>query len=296
MFIIKDMEKIIDFAIFYAKKGWYVFPCREKEGFPYKDRNGKEKIPSTKSPYISGGLKASTIDINIIKSWWTKWPNACIGISCEQSNLFVIDIDVKNGKNGINNFMQLGIYDGDALHSRTPSMGIHVIFKGQGKTTTNPYSGIDTRGKGGYFIAPPSFIIKNGETRKYVSLDDWSKEPGNITDNILDKLGCNKQPKQKRYPTLKLQNVSQSEQILKAKSALNKLPIWMCDSYQNWIEIGMSLYKLGQDGLDLWIEWSKKSQKYSDGECENKWETFSPSEITIGSLFYYSNKEGDIGK
>jgi hypothetical protein len=67
----------------------------------------------------------------------------------------------------------------------------------------------------------------------------------------------------------------------------------MCDNYQEWIEIGLSLYDLGEDGLKLWIDWSKKSDRYQEGICEEKWDTFKPDEISLGSLFYYS-KESNL--
>jgi len=282
-----NMDKLLEQALIYLDLGWYIFPCREKPGSTYLNKLGKLKISKEKSPYTKYGFQDASNDKSQIKEWWNKWNNACIGISCQQSNLFLIDIDVKNGRRGIDNYMQMGISDNGALHSRTPSKGLHVLFSGKGKSSTNTVTGVDTRGDGGYFIAPPSEIVGGIVTGKYVFLDTWDHTPVEINIFDLEKLHTQitkKDVKKKSF----VNNLSTAENLIKVKNALEKLPMRMCSNYYEWIEIGMSLYELGDDGLILWREWSKKSDKYEDGVCEEKWDTFEPSEITLGSLFYYS--------
>lgn len=272
----------------YVEQGMFIFPCREKDGIPFKDRKGRIKLSRAKSPYTHNGVLDSSNRIDDIRNWWEKWPNACIGVDCGKSNLFVIDIDVKNGKNGINNFMSMGISDSGAWHSRTPSMGIHIIFSGSGKTSTNPKTGIDTRGEGGYFIAPPSYVKNMG---KYIATDEWNNFPISITEYSLEKLNCSKYIKPKNKHIIIDSNLSPEETIKKIKIALDNLPLYMCDSYQDWINVGMSLYTLGDSGLILWDQWSQKSSKYVDGDCEEKWDTFSVKEIGLGSLFFWSKNK-----
>jgi len=285
------MNKFLYQALLYLDLGWWIFPCREKPGKPYIDKLGKLKMSKEKSPYVKNGFKDASNDPYQIKEWWNRWENACIGVSCEHSGLFLIDIDVKNGRKGIDNYMQLGISDSGALHSRTPSKGLHILFQGRGKSSTNIITGIDTRGDGGYFIAPPSEIIGGIVPGKYVALDNWDHNPDKINDYDIEKL--NLEPKKtiagkKQVFTKNIKN--SQEDVRKAKNALENLPSYMVDSYQDWINIGMSLYSLGEEGMNLWKEWSKKSSKYEEGICEEKWETFSPDEITLGSLFYYSKE------
>jgi len=276
-------------ALEYASNKIAVFPCREKDGNPFTDKKGRLKISRAKSPYTSNGLLDSTTNPEQISEWWNRWPEACIGIDCGKSNLFVIDVDVKNGKNGINNYMSLGISDIGAWHSRTPSMGLHFVFSGSGKTSTNERTGIDTRGTGGYIIAPPSVVIGVG---KYVATDKWCGRPIEITEYALEKLHCSKLVKPKNKHVLLDNNLSPEENIKRVKQALDNLPKYFYDSYQNWIEIGMSLYSLGDTGLQLWDSWSQRSSKYQEGCCEEKWDTFSIKEIGLGSLFYWAkNKE-----
>jgi hypothetical protein len=60
------------------------------------------------------------------------------------------------------------------------------------------------------------------------------------------------------------------------------------EDYTKWIEIGMSLHDLGDDGLKLWCDWSAKSNKFDIQESLDKWDTFAPNEITLGTLMYYA--------
>lgn len=173
-------------ALEYVHRGWYVLPCREKPGTPY-DRDGEEITPMEKEPYVAKGVHAASNDEDQVKAWWSKWPDALIGVNAGLSGLFVVDIDKKH-VNGFDTFAQWNINDTTALHSITPSGGMHIIFSGSGKTTSNAKTGIDTRGESGYFIAPPSKIQEGEYTGEYTRFDDWSRRPGVIPDGLMGKL------------------------------------------------------------------------------------------------------------
>jgi len=47
--------------------------------------------------------------------------------------------------------------------------------------------------------------------------------------------------------------------------------------YVDWLSVGMGLhnmYKGHQEGLEIWVEWSKSGNLFRPGECEYRWETF----------------------
>lgn len=275
---------LLESAIKYSQKEWFVFPCREKPSEPFIDKRGRERILREKTPYTCAGLKDATTEKEQILTWWAKYPNAMIGINCGMSNLFVLDVDTKHGKNGIDTFMNLGVDDSGALHSITPSGGLHIIFSGKGKTTTSPLTGLDTRGEGGYIIVPPSKVLEGETTGAYFTADDWNRIPSVFPEDLLMKLDLSKA--NKKEPKTIEHVLSHSKKVLRAKDALEKIPQYMCDSYSDWIRVGMSLRSLGDDGLILWKNWSEDSPKYKEGECEEKWDTFDPREITLGTLFY----------
>lgn len=173
-------------ALDLARKGWYVFPVREKPGLSY-EKNGETITPLEKQPYTINGLLDATRDESQIKAWWNTYPNAMIGINAGKSGLFVVDIDKKN-VNGFDTFSQWKINDSAGWHTKTPTGGMHIIFTGTGKTSTNGKTGIDTRGEGGYFIVPPSKITEGVYTGEYTRFDEWIGTPGVIPDGLMSKL------------------------------------------------------------------------------------------------------------
>ncbi len=55
--------------------------------------------------------------------------------------------------------------------------------------------------------------------------------------------------------------------------------------YDTWLAIGMALHSVdASGGLEVWIDWSKQSDKYVPGECERKWKSFTKGGITIATL------------
>ncbi|MDP2735772.1 MAG: bifunctional DNA primase/polymerase [bacterium] len=138
---------LLNAALRYAELGYLVFPC-----------NGKV-------PLTSHGFKDATTDPSQIKAWWTKYPDANIGVATgEKSGFFVLDIDVKNEARGFESLAELEREFGELPHTVetiTWSGGRHIFFKspsrGVGcKTGVRP--GVDVKGDGGYVIFPPSVI------------------------------------------------------------------------------------------------------------------------------------------
>lgn len=285
------MNQLLEQALYYASdKKWFVFPTLERQ-HTYTDENGIEQIAKVKSPYIAGGFLNASQDIDQIKNWWAKVPEAGIGVACGQSNLICIDIDVRK-VNGFENFMRLNISDEGALHSVTPSGGSHVVFKGHIYSQANIKAGVDIRSIGAYFVAPPSYIYDNEDKKSfYIATDDWTVEPAQAPSSLTDQLKFlrNKGEHKER----KIINESLETTIQKAQKALDSLPLEYCEEYFMWVNIGMALYELGDIGLDMWVEWSSKSRikdQFKLEACIKRWETFDPREITINSLFYYARE------
>jgi Bifunctional DNA primase/polymerase, N-terminal/Primase C terminal 2 (PriCT-2) len=64
------------------------------------------------------------------------------------------------------------------------------------------------------------------------------------------------------------------------------------DDYHTWISVGKTLYALNPDLLGQWIDWSKQSNKFQNGVCDRKWETFATNNNrTISSLIYFVNQD-----
>jgi hypothetical protein len=128
-------------ALWYAEQGIEVFPCRPNE-----------KVPATRN-----GVKDATTDPARIAEWWTRTPEANIGLAA--GGIFdVLDID---------EWTHVGREIGDIIDEgfgfvATPRGGTHVYLPASGDgNATNLVPGVDFRGQGGYVLAPPS-VLPNG--------------------------------------------------------------------------------------------------------------------------------------
>ena len=104
----------LDYALAWAARGFPVFPL-EVAG---------------KRPMHDDWPSVATTDPDVIRSMWTSAvmggvKDYNIGMLC--SDMVVIDIDVKLGKNGLAEYEALG-GDYDTLVVRTPSGGYHCYF------------------------------------------------------------------------------------------------------------------------------------------------------------------------
>lgn len=81
-------------------------------------------------------------------------------------------------------------------------------------------------------------------------------------------------------------------EVGKAAEALSRLSQRRKDSYREWIEVGMSLSGLGPAGLQLWEDWSRGSEHYEEGACEQHWRSFKPNMgKQLGSLMMWADED-----
>ncbi len=133
-----------------------------------------------KRPMTPRGFYDASSDPALVSEWWTRWPDALIGIPTgERSGLVVLDLDApgEHKADGLVSFA--GIRAGRDLPPhpvvRTRSGGEHHYFSNQSpRQVRNRASkmapGVDQRGQGGYVIVPPS--------PGYTPIDDtWPPPP-----------------------------------------------------------------------------------------------------------------------
>ncbi|RNL83578.1 bifunctional DNA primase/polymerase [Halostreptopolyspora alba] len=149
-----------------ARRGWCVFPL----------------TPRTKQPRIRGWENAATTEVAQIEAWWSRWPQANIGIATGPSGLVVIDCDVpKPGESppgqwaceegitdGLDVLATLAERDGarlcwDTFVVKTRRGGFHFYFTtppeaSLGNTSNQLGWLVDTRAAGGYVVGPGSHV------------------------------------------------------------------------------------------------------------------------------------------
>lgn len=149
---------LLESALQYATRGWHVFPI-------YGVRDGRCSCgqdcgkSAGKHPILRRGFRAATTDTGLIRSWWSRWADANIGIATgATSGLVVVDVD---GHEGLKTLQALVAQHGPLPHTliaRT-GRGWHWYFSlrpGQAPVRCSASDGLDIRADGGYIIAPPS--------------------------------------------------------------------------------------------------------------------------------------------
>lgn len=82
-------------------------------------------------------------------------------------------------------------------------------------------------------------------------------------------------------------------EIQNAVEAMWGMPPEAADDYDIWIIVGQTLHSVDDSLLDAWDEWSKQSDKYREGECHKRWQSFSKGGGRgLGSLIYLAQENG----
>ena len=63
------------------------------------------------------------------------------------------------------------------------------------------------------------------------------------------------------------------------------------NNYMDWIRLGWCLRTIDYRLLDRWVEFSKKSSKYTDGECDKIWNYMKEDGLSIGSLHMWAKQD-----
>jgi AAA domain/Primase C terminal 2 (PriCT-2) len=81
-----------------------------------------------------------------------------------------------------------------------------------------------------------------------------------------------------------------------AVDAIRALAPWRSDDYKNWIRVGQVLHSVDSSLLGEWDSWSRGSEKYREGVCAAKWQTFSTAGngLRIGTLVKWAKEDGWI--
>ena len=147
-------------ALAFAQNGRAVFPCAPGE-----------KVPAIPKSEGGRGFLEATTDARTIWAWWSRWPNANVGMACEASGLLVVDVDVREDRDGTDTLAELERVHGRLPETRislTPNGGIHYFYSLEGVTADRWRGslgpGIDLK-VNGYVLLPPSKLATGGNYR-----------------------------------------------------------------------------------------------------------------------------------
>lgn len=143
----KSVSMLLGAALVYARRRVPVFPCE----------------PGGKRPLTYNGFWDATTETRRIRTWWSRWPTANVGVPTGgYSGLLVLDVDVRGG-----GFERLAVLEREhgplpkTARARTGGGGVHVYFKYPAEERVRNSAGtlgpgLDVRGEGGYVVVPPS--------------------------------------------------------------------------------------------------------------------------------------------
>jgi len=146
---------------------------------------------------VPHGLKDATCNRARVLAWWTRHPQANIGLATGHA-FDVLDVDGPAGEQAIR---QLAAAHGLASSGplvRTGGGGWHYYLTSTGLGNVHPagLEHVDWRGRGGYVVAPPSRHA-SGHRYQWLAGRDLDTGPGPVPSVLLQRL----QPRQLQRPT-----------------------------------------------------------------------------------------------
>lgn len=295
----------LEWALEYATKGWHIFPvhyvlkdgsCSCKDGLEC-DRLGKH--PATKN-----GVLDATTEPEQIKRWWAMRPHYNIGLATGHAGLQVVDIDIDGDKIGAESLANRIEQYGDlpeTLSQRTGSGGTHYFFH-----SDTPYTNsqdkigkhIDSRGKGGYVILPPS-NHKSGGHYEWISPDAAIAELPAWIGALLTADRPTKKARKGKIDATEDSEQKFAEDDLKGKSlskqdVVKLLAVIPADDRDTWWKVGAAIKnEWGDDGFDIWDEWSRTdAAKYKAQDQQRQWRSFKEDQITLGTIVHFAKENG----
>jgi Bifunctional DNA primase/polymerase, N-terminal len=147
-------------ALDLATQGWAVFPCHPRD-------IGEEV--KAKAPLTAHGFHDATTNLDQIRRWWRRWPDAMIGARVPDQ-FIVVDVDPRNG----GNLGELAYLAGERLDgtltvwSGRGDGGHHLYYQRPAGELTRARlpKGIDLKIKG-YCIVPPSVHPVSGQPYRW---------------------------------------------------------------------------------------------------------------------------------
>ena len=293
-----------DFVKKYAQMGWQVFPVwgiREENGKLSCYCAGQKNCKAGKHPWASvvprGHLDATTDD-KLINEWF-KGSAVNVGINTAGSGLIVLDIDVSNGKQGLQ-WLQHMKNKGNEMPltptAKTGSGGMHYYFNADSKTAIETLELLDGHTQSVFgcvdvihntaLIVPPSKHISGGTYEWIVppetplaEIPEWFQHE--VFDVELEKIKQSVATTATTQPATTLEQLMTGKPICNSFDKLEDLPAGSRNDKINSV-IGSMLAAgyAAEDILQQGIQWvERQSPQYDIGRLREKIAYFSKKEL-----------------
>lgn len=301
----------LDYALRYAALGWAVLPCHSIKDGTCSCGQANCTSPG-KHPLVGKGSHDATTYKPTIEHWFTRWPDANIGIATgKKSGFFAVDVDIKHhlGKYGDESLDALEKEYGklpETITAFTGSGGNHYLFLtpefGEIPNSTGALApSIDIRGEGGYIIVEPSIHL-SGLSYAWIDSDpifDRSKISA-APEWLLKALRRDKSVLSVNntgmvFETSELDALGQDQR----DDLLAALAFCPNVERDDWLRVGMALHSMdaGAAGFAIWCDWSMTCAKYNDKDQARVWLSFThkkQTKIYKESIFFIARQHGYI--
>jgi hypothetical protein len=276
-------ESTLSYALAYIRRGWWVFPLRQRS-----------KQPDTH--LCPQGHKDATNSPEQARAWWADRQDLGIGIALAASGLVCVDVDPRNGGMETLDAIELehGRLDADVL-ALSGDGGQHLYYLNElgahypGKLGP----GIDLKSHG-YMVAPPSVHPITG--RRYCWEDSSDPIQGTVPGlppSWLRDMARAPAAAPAPLPPAPASNIAPE----RLASLVEALPHIDCNPRETWLNVGMAIHNEmpGHDGFELWQRWSQASKKFDLQDQVRVWRSFRHRGLqgtTINSVFALAQAAG----
>ncbi|MCA8882132.1 MAG: bifunctional DNA primase/polymerase [Rhodobacteraceae bacterium] len=269
---------LLDAALRYARRGWLILPI----GAGTKGDDGS----GNSTHHLSNGYKGASCDPETIRTWWTRWPGANIGLNLEASGLVALDADTYKPDCGWKTFIE-GRDLPETLVQRSPRGGRHFIFRSAAaaRYPGKLCPGVEIKHRGYILLEPSTF--EGGDYRF-----ETDHAPAPVPDWVPTVDGLARTAAQERP--------GKAQAVLGRGFAgldgaptteVEELLSWIdpdAHGYEGWMQILLALhdhFRGSAEGLALAEAWSRQGKKFKPGEVAGKWEGFrAGGGVSLGTL------------
>lgn len=285
----KDIFDIIEYCFEFISK---YFIINEKNGIcyiferdsPYKDRGYTKDGIHIIFPYLHCNKNVKLILrnklINVFKTTFDS-----IGVINKIEDIFDLSVITRNNwmvygstKPNLKPYKLTQILNKDMQVDKNESWDIEDIVK-----NTNVFYDKELEIK----------YINNNSKKDFDKLyDEYEKSMKNIKSKDKPTIKMIQDMASKNF--IKKKEKERKEDIEYAPLLINILNQERAENYNNWIELGWCCHNIGNKLLQTWINFSKKSSKFKEGECEKLWETMKPDGLGMGTLIRWARNDNPV--